>query len=54
MFDSIFENLPLIITGVIAVASAVSAFVPSVGKVMTVIDVFALNWNKARNDPSAQ
>ena len=46
--------IPLILTGLVAVASAISAAVPSVGKVMKVIDFIALNWGKARNDPDSQ
>ncbi len=52
--EFVTENLPLILTGLVTVASAVSALVPSVGKAMKVVDFFALNWMKARNDPKAQ
>jgi uncharacterized protein YccT (UPF0319 family) len=48
------ETIGLIVTGLIAVCSAISAAVPSVGKVMRFIDFLALNWAKARNDPKAQ
>jgi hypothetical protein len=50
----IIDNIEIIIPVAIAVASAISAVVPSTNKVMAVIDLIALNWNKARNDPQAQ
>lgn len=52
--DWVLENIELLVPAVIAAASAISAFVPSVGKVMRVVDLLALNWGKARNDPGAQ
>lgn len=45
---------PAIIGGLIAVASALSAVFPSVGKVMKIVDMVALNIGKARNDPKEQ
>ena len=33
---------------------ALAAFIPSTGKFMRIVDVFAFNWNKARSDPNAQ
>jgi hypothetical protein len=50
----IVENIGILVPAAIAVASAISAFVPSGNKIMQVIDLIALNWNKARNDPEAQ
>lgn len=52
--ETIIDNLHIIVPAIIAVASAISAFVPSVGPIMKIIDGIALNWNKARNDPEAQ
>jgi len=46
--------IPAIVAGVIAVASALSSIFPSVGKVMKIIDVIALNVGKARNDTRVQ
>lgn len=50
----ILSNPLTLITGIVTAASAISAFVPSVGKFMRFVDFFALNWLKARNDPGAQ
>ncbi len=37
-----------------ALASILAAVFPSVGKVMKIIDVLAVNYGKARNDPKIQ
>jgi hypothetical protein len=52
--DWVIENIAIIVPALIAVASAVSAFVPSTNKVMQIIDLIAINWGKARNDPGVQ
>ena len=52
--DWVLANLDMLVPAVIAVASAISAFVPSTNKVMAIIDALALNWGKARNDPRVQ
>ena len=52
--DWILENMNIIIPAAVAIASAISAFVPSTNKVMQIIDLIALNWGKARNDPGVQ
>ena len=44
----------MIVPMVVAASAAISAFVPSVGKIMKVVDAFAFNWNKARNDNGAK
>jgi hypothetical protein len=48
------ESIGTAIVGIVAMCSAISAFVPSVGKIMKVVDALALNWNKARNDSRVQ
>ncbi len=37
-----------------ALASILAAVFPSVGKVMKIVDVLAVNYGKARNDPKIQ
>jgi len=34
--------------------NAVAAFVPSTNRLMKIVDAFAFNWGKARNDPALQ
>lgn len=43
-----------VVLAIPAVASAVSAFVPSSGPIMRIVDFLAFNWLRARNDPGAQ
>lgn len=54
ILNPIIENPVASITGLVAACSAISAFVPSIGKAMKVVDFLALNWMKARNDPNEQ
>ena len=52
--DWVLNNIELILALVIPVAAGLSAAFPSTNKVMKVIDIFAINWGKARNDPKVQ
>ena len=43
-----------VMAAIVPVAGFLSTRFSSVGKVMKLIDFFAFNWGKARNDPSEQ
>lgn len=46
--------LKVVLALIVPAAGVLSVTFPSVGKVMKVVDLFAFNWGKARNDPGSQ
>jgi len=38
----------------VIVMNAIATVVPSAGRLMKIVDTFAFNWGKARNDPALQ
>ncbi len=52
--NTIVELLITWLPRLVAACAGLAAFFPSTNKVMVIVDAFAFNWNKARNDPAAQ
>jgi len=46
----LIRGVPLLVM----LCSAIASFVPSTNKLMKVVDAFAFNWHKARNNPERQ
>ena len=54
IWDTIGKIITVWLPRATLICGLISAAVPSVGKVMGLIDIFAVNWGKARNDASVQ
>lgn len=56
--DNVSDEVTAIVLAVLAAIVPIAGFLStrfkSVGTVMKIIDLFAFNWGKARNDPEAQ
>ena len=54
MSDEVTAIVLAVLAAIVPIAGFLSTRFKSVGTVMKIIDLFAFNWGKARNDPEAQ